>query len=102
MKYLDAGQRIAVEHLAKAVEAFVLINDLDPKSGRDMKEMAKAVRLWTEVREYGKAAQIARGLRTVIAIHVEDVDGVTETVRVLDRSIRTLSKESASNHEEKP
>lgn len=97
MKYLDAGQRIAVEHLAKAVEAFVLINDLDPKSGRDMKEMAKAVRLWTEVREYGKAAEIARGLRTVVRslLGSEDVDGVTETVRVLDRSIRTLSKESA-------
>lgn len=85
MRYLDTGEMIAVEHITKVITAYTLTNDdLSQRSGKRLRDLARAVRLYAEVREYAQAVQIAGELRRAI----ED-----EAVRrVMDRAIKTLRR----------
>lgn len=84
-RYLDVGEVIAVEHVSKVVTAHVLTSpDMTPAIARKLTGYAKAVRLYSEVREYAEAI----GIIDVLIGTIKD-----PTVgKVLRRSRKTLAR----------
>lgn len=90
MKYLDVSERLAVERIAKAVEAFTLSAEVPKDAATQMKGEAKAVRLWAEVRQYGRAVAVAKGLLdTVVREGQPDAMAAAE---VIENAIKTLER----------
>ena len=90
MKYLDVSERLAVERIAKAVEAFTLSVEVPRTVATQMKGEAKAVRLWAEVRQYGRAVDVANGLlNTIVREAQPDAKAAAE---VIESAIKTLER----------
>lgn len=90
MKYLDVAEQLAVERIAKAVEAYTLAAEVPKESAASMRSAAKAVRLWAEVGKYGRAVAVAKTLfDAVVREPNEDAKAAAE---VIDRSIKSLSR----------
>lgn len=86
MRYLDTSELIAVEHINKVITAHTLTDaDLSAAAGKRLRDAARAIRLYAEVREYAEAVRVAEELRRA-------TQGATSVTRVLDRAIKTLQR----------
>lgn len=86
LKYLNTSELIAVDHLAKVVTAYTLTTeDLPERAAKRLRDHARAVRMYVEVREYAEAVSVAESLRQALS-------GDRPAMRVLDRCIATLRR----------
>lgn len=69
--YLTVSERLAVDMIERAATALTLSADLPPRSAKRVRELARAVRLWTEVRQQAAALHALGQLREAAAA-IED------------------------------